>query len=88
MAQKELILAKMASNRMLDEYEATKKVASLHRLDPNAAFTHDIFLLNKKTGERFHWGVYKPLDKAKVSKIQGRLGDLLHPKDGLLLGVP
>ena len=42
----------------------------------------------KDTGKRIKWGEYKPLDKARVAAIQGRLGDLLHPKDGLLLGVP
>ncbi|MBL8025259.1 MAG: hypothetical protein JNL74_02550 [Fibrobacteres bacterium] len=43
--------------------------------------------MNKKTGEEYPWGEYKPMDKAKVKEMQGRLGDLLHPKVGLALGV-
>jgi len=31
---------------------------------------------------------YRPLDKHRVSVIHGRLGNLLHPKDGLNLDVP
>lgn len=88
MVQKDLVLARMASNRMLDEYNPTKKLSHLQRLDPNSAYGHDIYMVNKITGERFKWGSYKPLDKARVSTIQGRLGDLLHPKDGLSLGIP
>lgn len=88
MAQKDLILASMASNRMLDEYNPVKKLSHLHRLNPNSAHEHEIYMVNKKTGERFKWGNYKPLNKSRVSSIQGRLGDLLHPKDGLSLGMP
>jgi len=87
MAQKDLILANMASNKMLDQYDPVKKLSNLHRIDPNSAYEHEIYMVNKVTGERFKWGNYKPLDKARVSYIQGRLGDLLHPKDGLCLGI-
>jgi len=88
MAQRDLLLTKMASERVLKEYDPSKKVANLYRIAPEAAYAHDIFLLNKKTGERFKWGEYKPLDRERVAYIQGRLGDLLHPKDGLRLGIP
>jgi hypothetical protein len=81
MAQRDLIFAELASNRMLKEYD-------LHRLAPDAAFVNEIYLVNKATGERFKWAEYKPLDKPRVVAIQGRLGDLLHPKEGLLLGIP
>ena len=88
MAQRELIFAEAASNRMLREHDPVKKVANLQRLAPDAAFTHEIWFVNKETGQRIKWAEYKPLDKARISAIQGRLGDLLHPKEGLLLGLP
>jgi hypothetical protein len=88
MAQRELIFAEAASNRMLKEYDPVKKVASLQRLAPDAAFAHEIWFVNKTTGQRIKWAEYKPLDKTQVATIVGRLGDLLHPKEGLLLGVP
>lgn len=88
MAQRELLLTEMASERTLKEYDPSKKLANLYRIAPEAAYAHDIFLLNKKTGERIKWGEYKPLDRERVTAIKGRLGDLLHPKDGLKLGIP
>jgi len=88
MAQRDLIFTEMASNRMLDEHDPIKKVANLHRLAPDSAFLHEIYLVNKATGERIKWAEYKPLDRKRVAAIQGRLGDLLHPKEGLLLGSP
>jgi len=88
MVQRDLVFAEMASNRMLRECDPVKKLANLHRLAPDAAFVHEIYLVNKATGERLKWAEYKPLDKARVTAIQGRLGDLLHPKDGLFLGIP
>jgi hypothetical protein len=87
-AQRELIFAEAASNRMLQEHDPVKKVTNLQRLAPDAAFTHEIWFVNKETGQRIKWAEYKPLDKARISGIQGRLGDLLHPKEGLLLGLP
>jgi hypothetical protein len=88
MAQRELLFAESASKRLLKEYDPVKKVAGLQRLAPDAAFAHEIWFVNKTTGQRIKWAEYKPLDKARVAAIQGRLGDLLHPKEGLLLGVP
>jgi len=87
MTQRELMFAEMASIRMLKEPDSSKKIANLRRLAPAAVYGHEIYLVNKRTGERFKWGEYKPLDRTRVATIQGRLGDLLHPKDGLALGI-
>jgi hypothetical protein len=88
MAQRELIFAEMASKRMLKDYDPVKKLANFHRLAPEAAYEHEIYFVNRVTGQRIKWAQYKPLDKARVAAIQGRLGDLLHPKEGLPLGIP
>ena len=87
MAQGELILADLASNRMLKECDPVKKVSNLHHLAPNAEFPHEIYLVNRANHQRMKWADYVPLDKKRVAEIQGRLGDLLHPKDGLFLGI-
>lgn len=88
MAQRDLLLTELASERILKEYDPSKKLANLYRIAPEAAYAHDIFLLNRNTGERIKWAEYKPLDRVRVAEIKGRLGDLLHPKDGLKLGIP
>jgi hypothetical protein len=88
MAQRDLLFCTLVSERMLKEYDPTKKVANLHRIAPEAAHAQDFFLFNRATGERFKWAEYRPLNRSQVSAIQGRLGDLLHPKDGLRLGIP
>jgi hypothetical protein len=88
MTQLDLIFADLATNRMLDDPSPVRKLASLHQIAPEATAAHDFLLVDKTTGERHKMGEYKPLDKARVSQIQGRLGDLLHPKEGLMLGVP
>ena len=88
MAQRDLLLTELASERILKEYDPSKKLTNLYRIAPEAAYAQDIFLLNKKTGERLKWAEYRPLDRERVTSIKGRLGDLLHPKDGLKLGIP
>ena len=87
MVQRELLFAEKATKKMLKEYDPVKKRKNLTRLDENVDFPHKIYLVNQKTGEKFEWGKYRPMDKNKVSEIKGKLGDLLHPKEGLLLGI-
>lgn len=88
MAQRDLIFAERASKRMIKEYDPLKKLANLHRIAPESAFAHEIYFINKLTGDYIKWSDYKPLDRVRVGEIKGRLGDILHPKDGLLLGIP
>jgi len=87
MTQRELIFAEKATSRSLKEYSPVKKVKSLRRLDPDTEHPHKIIFIDDVKGIEFDWGNYKPLDLNKVTEIQGRLGDLLHPKDGLRLGI-
>lgn len=55
--------------------------------DERVDFPCEIVFLAKRTGERIPVGRYKPFPLDKVKEIDGRLGDLLHPKDGLSLGI-
>jgi len=86
-AQRELIFTEKVSNRYLDEYDPVKKVKALRRIDPQSAHPHRIFFVDNALGIRLDWGQYKPLDQQKAAHYKGRLGDLLHPKDGLRLGI-
>jgi hypothetical protein len=87
MAQRDLMFTEMASSRMLKDHDPSKRLANLHRIAPNAVFAHEIYMVDKKRGHRFKWGEYKPIDRLRVAEIQGRLGDLLHAKEGLHLGI-
>lgn len=87
MVHNQLIFADQVSKRMLDEYDPSKKRKNMTRIDKNSNFPHKIILIDRVTGERYEWGEYWPIDQEKVNKIKGRLGDLLHPKDGLKLGI-
>lgn len=87
MSQHELLLSAKATERSLDDPDPVKKVKALRRLDQETAYEQKIMLVNKAEGIYLEWGKYKPLDQAKVTSIKGRLGDLLHPKDGLPLGI-
>lgn len=87
MTQYQLWFADKVSNRMLDEYSADKKRKFLSMLDEGADYPHRIWWVNKTSGEKFLDGHYKPLSKTRVTEIHGRLGNLLHAKDGLMLGI-
>ena len=86
-AQRELFFTERISNRHLDEYDPVKKVRALRRADPRSAHPHHVYFVDRALGIRLDWGQYKPLDQDKAAYYKGRLGDLLHPKDGLRLGL-
>lgn len=86
--QLELVFSESASNRMLDEYHPVKKLANLRSLAPESEFPHDVEIRHAVTGEWSKIGEYRPLDLRRVAAINGKLGDLLHAKDGLMLGIP
>jgi hypothetical protein len=87
MLQHELSMAEDVSRRMAKEPSPTKQLRAMRRIDPHSAHPHEFFMVGKN-GERLKVGDYKPLDQARVDTMHGRLGDLLHPKVGLLLGIP
>lgn len=83
----ELVYSEKPSNTVLDMYDPSKKRKVMSSIDNNVNYPHKIYFINKKTKEKVYWGTYKPLPQEKVNYIKGRLGDLLHAKEGLLLGV-
>lgn len=87
MANRELLFTEKVSNRVRDDNNPVKKIKALRRADQETAYAHNIYLIDQDTGTRISWGQYKPLDQQKTVYFQGRLGNLLHPKEGLKLGV-
>lgn len=87
MVQQQLLFTENASKRMLDEYNPVKKQNNILKLEPDSEYAHNIYFVNKETNEKILWSKYKPLNPEKIKYVQGRLGDLLHPKDGLSLGI-
>lgn len=87
MLQQQLKFTENVSLRMLDEYDPVKKKKNISRLEPNSEFAFKIFIVNKETNERTLWDEYIPFDLKEIKKIQGKLGDILHPKDSLKLGI-
>lgn len=88
MVHSQIIFANGASNNMINEKDPVKKRKNLSKLDNNSDSPHEIIYTNHKTKESIKWADYKPLDTAKVEEIKGKLGDILHAKDGLFLGIP
>ncbi|MFA5010546.1 MAG: hypothetical protein WC644_01210 [Ignavibacteria bacterium] len=83
----ELIFSEKASNHALDMYDPSKKRKIMSTIDDNVNYPHEIYFVDKKTNERIYWGMYKPLPQEKVNNIKGRLGDLLHAREGIKLGI-
>lgn len=84
----ELSLTSGVTRRMLDESDPVKQLRNQRRLEPRSGAPHRILMVNRDTGERIEIGTYIPLDEKRISELNGRLGDLLHPKVGLPLGMP
>ena len=87
MVQQQLIFTENVSKRMLDGYNPVKKQSNILKLEPDSEYAHNIYFVNKETNDKILWSQYKPLSSEKIKYFQGKLGDLLHPKDGLPLGI-
>jgi len=88
MITNQLILDDKVSKNTLKKYDPVKKKKAMIKSDPDSDFDHKIYFLNKETGERIEWGVYKSIKIESVKEIKTKTDDLLHPKIGLNLGIP
>ena len=61
MVTHELALCESATTKMYKEYDPKKKIKNIRRLAPGSATDHDIYFINRQTGERLPWGNYKAL---------------------------
>ncbi len=86
MIDNQLAFAEKVSKKTLKKYDPVKKRKAMTVIDPNSDNPQKILLLDRETGEKILWGIYKPIELEKLKEIRNKLGDLLHPKVGLKLG--
>jgi hypothetical protein len=87
MVDSQLQFADEVSKNTLKKYDPVKKKKAMTRIDADSDFEQEIYFTSKETGEIIKWRMYKPLELNKIKKIRDKLGDLLHPKVGLNLGI-
>ena len=67
--------------------DPVRKKLIQEQIDPESDSDYIIYFTEPQTGNRILWGEYKNIPENRVKKIEGRLGNLLHMKLGLKLGV-
>lgn len=87
MVHSKLLFANGVSKNNLKEYDPVKKFSVLKKLEDDIDFLHKVYVKIPETGELLLIGEYLPLESKEIARIKGKLGDLLHPKDGILLGI-
>ncbi len=83
----ELYFSEKATNRSLEMYDPSKKRKIMTKIDNNVNYSHKIFYIDKKTNKKIYWGNYRPLPQENINFIKGKLGDLLHAREGIKLGI-
>lgn len=56
-------------------------------IDPESDNDYDVYFIDPNDGVKKYWGTYKNIPVKKVKEIEGKLGNLLHMKLGLNLGI-
>jgi hypothetical protein len=64
-----------------------KKKLIINCIDSESDNDFNIFYRDPITKEKLFWGTYKNIPESKLKYIEGRLGNLLHMKRGISLGV-
>ena len=59
----------------------------MNMIDPSSDHDYEIYYVDPQTSEEIFWGVYKNISEKWVKEIDGKLGNLLHMKLGLNLGI-
>lgn len=83
----QLTLSEEHSRKDKKKNDPIRKKLVIGIIDPESNHDYDIFFNDPNSGNRVFWGTYKNIPKTKIKKIEGRLGNLLHMKLGLRLGV-
>jgi len=65
-----------------------RKKLIMKKIDPDSNFDYIIFYRDPDNQKKVEWGEYKNISEKRVKEIEGRLGNFLHMKLGLKLGVP
>lgn len=64
-----------------------KKKLIMNNIDPNSDFDYEIYYNDSENGNKAYWGEYKNISTQQIKTIEGKLGNLLHMKVGLKLGI-
>ncbi len=64
-----------------------RKKLIMKKIDPESDHNYNIYYVDQNTGERTFWGEYKNIPARRVKEIEGNLGNLLHMKLHLKLGI-
>ena len=83
----QLTLSGEHSRNNKKENDPKKKKLIMNQIDPESNHDYDIFLIDPESGGKIYWGEYKNIPESKIKTIEGRLGNLLHMKIGLKLGI-
>lgn len=83
----QLTLCVLHSKKNKKGIDPKKKKLIMGNLDPASDFDYDIYYTNPEDGSRTFWGTYKNIPEEKVKGIEGRLGNYLHMKRELKLGI-
>jgi hypothetical protein len=84
----QLTLSDQHSRGTKNKNDPKRKKLVMGIIDPESNDDYDIFYTDPDSGDRVFWGTYKNIPENRIKTIEGRLGNLLHMKLGLRLGVP
>ena len=87
MVKGQLLFKDKISNSTWKKRDPIIHAKALRENDARVDYPYEIFFLAKRINEKIPVGTYKPFPIEKVKEIDGRLGDLLHVKDGPNFGV-
>ena len=81
----QLSLSEDATKNALSNNDPKRKKLIMNKIDPESDGDYKIYLNDGV--ERILFGIYKNIPESKIKTIEGRLGNLLHMKLGLNLGI-
>jgi hypothetical protein len=81
----QLSLSEDATKNALNNNDPKRKKLIMNKIDPESDGDYKIYLNDGV--ERILFGIYKNIPESKIKTIEGRLGNLLHMKLGLNLGI-
>lgn len=87
MVKGQLLFKNKVSNSTWKKRDPTIHAKALRENDARVDCPYEIFFLARRINEKIPIGAYKPFPIEKVKEIDGRLGELLHIKNGPNFGI-
>lgn len=83
----QLSLSEHASMGNRKGNDPKKKKLIMNYIDPDSDSDYEIYYNDPDSRDRIFWGEYKNISTQSIKSIEGKLGNLLHMKTGLKLGI-